>query len=82
MHIVAAMGTPMVALFGPSNPDEWGPRGGQAQVLYKGLDCRACFHPTCERGEQNCMRQLSVEAVCVASVQLLTSGIASSQNIR
>lgn len=82
MHIAAAMGTPMVALFGPSNPDEWGPRGGQAQVLYKGLDCRACFHPTCERGELNCMRQLLVEAVYVASAQLLTSGIASSQNIR
>ena len=82
MHIAAAVGTPMVALFGPSNPDEWGPHGGQAQVLYKGLDCRACFHPTCERGEQNCMRQLSVEAVYVASAQLLASGIASSQNIR
>ncbi len=82
MHIAAAVGTPMVALFGPSNPDEWGPRGSQAQVLYKGLDCRACFHPTCERGEQNCMRQLSVEAVYVASAQRLTPGIASSQNAR
>ena len=82
MHIAAAVGAPMVALFGPSNPDEWGPRGDRVQVLYEGLDCRACFHPTCERGEQNCMKQLSVEAVYVASAQLLASGIASSQNAR
>ena len=59
MHIASAVGTPVVALFGPSNPREWGPRGGPVEVLYKGIDCRACFHPTCQRGEQNCMKQLS-----------------------
>ena len=75
MHLAAAVGTPMVALFGPSNPDEWGPRGGRMKVLYKGLDCRACFHPTCERGELNCMKQLSVEAVYTAASQLLASGV-------
>ena len=82
MHIAAAVGTPMVALFGPSNPDEWGPRGDRMKVLYKGLDCRACFHPTCERGELNCMQQLSVEAVYAASSQLLASGVPSDQNPR
>ncbi|OGW48180.1 MAG: hypothetical protein A2V62_08290 [Nitrospirae bacterium RBG_19FT_COMBO_58_9] len=63
MHIAAAVGTPMVALFGPSNPDEWGPRGGPAEVIYKGLDCRVCFHPTCLRGEENCMKQIGLGEV-------------------
>lgn len=71
MHIAAAVGTPMVALFGPSNPDEWGPRGGAVEVIYKGLDCRICFHPTCLRGEQNCMRQISVEEVFAAVSRLI-----------
>ena len=75
MHIVAAVGTSMVALFGPSNPVEWGPRGGLAQVLYKGLDCRTCFHPTCKRGEQNCMRQISVSEVQAAALHLLSSSV-------
>lgn len=61
----------MVALFGPSNPDEWGPRGGAVEVIYKGLDCRICFHPTCLRGEQNCMRQISVEEVFAAVSRLI-----------
>ena len=71
MHMAAALGTPVVGLFGPSNPAEWGPRGAPSEVLYKGLDCRRCFHPTCERGEQSCMRMISVEEVFVAAERLL-----------
>ncbi len=71
MHMAAALGTPVVALFGPSDPSVWGPRGERAEVLYKGLDCRRCFHPTCERGEDNCMKQISVEEVFAAVQRLL-----------
>jgi len=69
MHIAAAVGTPVVGLFGPSNPIEWGPRGENVKAMYKGLDCRACFHPTCQRGEQNCMKQISVEEVFRAVIE-------------
>ena len=71
MHIASAVGTPVVALFGPSNPREWGPRGGPVEVLYKELDCRSCFHPTCIRGEENCMRLIAVDEVMSASGRLL-----------
>ncbi len=63
MHIAAAVGTPIVGLFGPSDPVEWAPRGTQAEICYKGMDCRQCFHPTCMRGEQSCMKQISVDEV-------------------
>ena len=69
MHIAAAVGTPVVGLFGPSNPLEWGPRGGSTEVIYKGLDCRVCFHPTCQRGEQNCMNLIPVDEVMNAAVR-------------
>jgi predicted lipopolysaccharide heptosyltransferase III len=71
MHIAAAVGTPVVGLFGPSNPIEWGPRGGRAETIYKGLDCRICFHPTCRRGEENCMKLITVEEVMAAAMRLL-----------
>jgi lipopolysaccharide heptosyltransferase II len=71
MHMAAALGVPVVALFGPSNPAEWGPRGARVEVLYKGLDCRRCFHPTCTRGEESCMRQITVDEVSAAAGRLL-----------
>jgi heptosyltransferase III len=73
MHIAAAVGVPVVGLFGPSNPIEWGPRGGPAETIYKGLDCRICFHPTCRRGEENCMKLITVEEVVAAAVRQLES---------
>jgi heptosyltransferase-3 len=73
MHIAAAVGAPVVGLFGPSNPMEWGPRGGPAETIYKGLDCRTCFHPTCRRGEENCMKLITVEEVVAAAVRQLES---------
>ena len=74
MHIASAVGTPVVALFGPSSPREWGPRGGPVEVLYKHLDCRSCVHPTCTRGEENCMRLIAVHEVIAAVQRLLLAG--------
>jgi predicted lipopolysaccharide heptosyltransferase III len=71
MHIASVVGTPVVALFGPSNPREWGPRGGPVELLYKEIDCRTCFHPTCTRGEENCMKLITVHEVCAAAERLL-----------
>ena len=74
MDIDAEVDTSVVGLFGPSNPREWAPRGGPAEILYKEIDCRICFHPTCMRGEENCMRRISVEEVCAAAQKLLLAG--------
>jgi heptosyltransferase-3 len=74
MHMAAAVGIPVVGLFGPSDPAEWGPRGTRSEVLYKGLDCRRCFHPTCDQGEASCMKQISVEEVFAAATRCLAEG--------
>ena len=74
MHMAAALGVPVLALFGPSNPSEWGPRGARTEVIYKGLDCRRCFHPTCTRGEESCMKQITVDEVFAAAGKLLAQG--------
>ena len=79
MHVASAVGTPVVALFGPSNPREWGPRGGPVEILHKEIDCRSCFHPTCIRGEENCMRLIAVHEVVVAAQRLLPVGKVDSE---
>jgi heptosyltransferase-3 len=63
MHMAAALGVPVIGLFGPSDPGVWGPWGDGHRTFYKGLDCRACFHPDCFRGEQNCMRLITLDEV-------------------
>jgi len=63
MHMAAALRVPVIGLFGPSDPAVWGPWGDGHRTFYKGLDCRACFHPDCFRGEQNCMRLIALEEV-------------------
>ena len=71
MHMAAAVGCPVVALFGPSNPAVWGARGKSIRIIYKGLDCSECFHPGCFRGEQSCMKLITVEEVLEAAQEFL-----------
>jgi ADP-heptose:LPS heptosyltransferase len=67
MHIAAAVGAPVVALFGPTNPAEWGPWGEKHAALYKGVDCRECWQKSaCVRGEGNCLRQITVDEAMIA----------------
>jgi heptosyltransferase-1 len=62
IHIAAAMGTPVVALYGPTSPTRTGPYGKQHTVLTSGLPCSPCFSRKCDLGVL-CMREISVETV-------------------
>ena len=73
MHMAAALHVPVIGLFGPSDPVVWGPWGEGHRTFYKNVDCRACFHPDCFRGEENCMRQISVDEVWDAVKERLHS---------
>jgi predicted lipopolysaccharide heptosyltransferase III len=73
MHMAAALRVPVIGLFGPSDPAVWGPWGAGHRTFYKGLDCRACFHPDCFRGEQNCMRLITLQEVWEAVLPSLVS---------
>ncbi|HEX7120350.1 MAG TPA: glycosyltransferase family 9 protein [Longimicrobiales bacterium] len=70
MHLATAVGTPVVALFGPT-VREFGffPYGGPATVLERPLPCRPCSThggPACPLGHHACMRGIEVEAVAAA----------------
>jgi ADP-heptose:LPS heptosyltransferase len=43
MHLAALMGTPVVALFGPTAPLHYGPRGDRHIVMYRDLYCSPCL---------------------------------------
>lgn len=61
MHLAAALGTPVVALFGPTAPWRTGPFGREHRVLRVDRDCSPCFEKTCDTAE--CMAVIEVEDV-------------------
>jgi len=70
MHIAACMGTPIVAIFGPTRPELQGPVGTRALVVRKtDLDCLGCNLTKCPIGNP-CMEELSVEQVYSSVVAL------------
>lgn len=69
MHLAAAVGTPVLALFGPTDPVRTGPYGGGHRVVRRGLPCMPCFQRRCETG--NCMGEIDVEEVFTAAKEML-----------
>ncbi|MBI3016362.1 MAG: putative lipopolysaccharide heptosyltransferase III [Candidatus Tectomicrobia bacterium] len=47
MHIAAAVGTPVIALFGPSGEHQWGPWGEEHTVVAQPFPCRPCGQDGC-----------------------------------
>src|SRR5205823_6438746 len=60
-HLAAALGTPVVALFGPTNPRLTAPRGPVA-VIRGDAPCAPCFYRTCPI-DHPCMRAIEATAV-------------------
>jgi heptosyltransferase-3 len=74
MHIAAAMGTPTVALFGPSGDKEWGPWLVPHRVVAADFSCRPCGLDGCGGGKvSECLTTLPVERVLAACEELLAS---------
>ena len=63
MHLAAAVGTPVVAIFGPTNPVLQGPVGEQHIVVRnEGLSCLGCNYTECPIGHP-CMLELTEDRV-------------------
>lgn len=63
MHVAAATGRPLVALFGPSSPDHTPPLSNKAITLTHPVPCHPCFQRECPLQHQACLSELSVSQV-------------------
>ncbi len=63
MHVAAAVGVPLVAIYGSSTPDYTPPMTSRQRILYLRLSCSPCFERTCPLGHYNCLRQILPEQV-------------------
>ncbi len=69
MHIASAVGTPVVAIFGPTDPGYTGPFGGRSVVITSGAECSPCRRRRCE--DMRCMKDIRVEEVYEKAVRSL-----------
>lgn len=58
MHVAAAYGRPLVAVFGSSDPRHTPPRSPRARVEWLHLECSPCFARECPLGHLNCLNQI------------------------
>ena len=75
-HLAAAVGTLAIALFGPTDPVVWGPRGKNVSIIRGETECSPCTQETlrgCTR--QRCLENIEVETVCDAVQKLVSEGL-------
>ncbi len=71
LHIASAVGTPTVALFGPTDPRRNGAYGENHRVLIHSRDCGNCYKRTCKKNP--CMLDITSNAVFKVSCEVLNT---------
>jgi heptosyltransferase-2 len=72
MHLAAALGTPVVALFGSSNPAWTGPLGEHHKVLHHPPPGSPCYRPTCRYDHYRCLEATTTNEVVDSTAGVLS----------
>ena len=72
MHIAAAVGTPTIALFGPTSPTRHRPYGKRHCVIEKSVACRPCYKRVCKLKDTPnlCMTEINAEEVIEKIIEI------------
>ena len=63
MHVAAATGTHVIAVYGGSDPKHTPPLTKHADILFTALECWPCMKRTCRFGHYNCLKQVAPDNV-------------------
>jgi heptosyltransferase-2 len=63
MHISAAVGAKVIAVYGSSSPDYTPPLTDKLTMVHTDIECRPCFKRECPLGHMNCLNKLGSEQV-------------------
>jgi heptosyltransferase II len=73
MHVAAAVGVPVVAIFGPTNPEATAPLTPRGTVVRRAVFCSPCYLRECPI-DHRCMLQIDVETVFQAVKKQVANG--------
>ncbi|MDE0186034.1 MAG: glycosyltransferase family 9 protein [Candidatus Poribacteria bacterium] len=72
MHLAAAVGTQTIGLYGPGNPERFGPVGSHCCTIRRMPDCPPCMGTSCKFGGDGCMKEIEVgEVIRMAEQRLI-----------
>jgi heptosyltransferase-2 len=63
MHVAAALGRPLVAVYGSTDPSFTPPLNNNSRIVRLDLECSPCFKRECPLGHLNCLNQLAASQV-------------------
>ena len=63
MHVAAALGKPLVAIFGSTDPAHTPPLSTNSKIEYLGLSCSPCFERECPLQHLNCLTGLTPDGI-------------------
>ncbi|MEZ9699176.1 lipopolysaccharide heptosyltransferase II [Vibrio sp. 10N.261.46.E12] len=72
MHVSAAVGCNIVAIYGSSSPKYTPPLTTKLQMVHTDIECRPCFKRECPLGHQNCLNKLMPQQV-ISAINSFTS---------
>lgn len=70
LHLACSVGSRVLAIFGPTDPDKYGPTGAYDRVIKKELLCSPCESATCKFNYE-CMRSITPDEVLEAAAAML-----------
>ena len=72
MHVAAAVGTPVVGIFGPTDPSLTGPYGKEHVIFRADIPCSPCFRDHCiNKVHMECMKLITVDQVLAGAKAFL-----------
>lgn len=71
IHLAAAIGVPVLAVFGPTDPRRTGPYGSGHRVITAEVECRPCHRAGCRRERLDCLEQIGPERVVREAIAML-----------
>jgi ADP-heptose:LPS heptosyltransferase len=77
VHLAQAVGTPVVAVFGPTAPGRWGPLPGSGVSIALPLPCAPCSNHgsgACPLGNHACLAELPPEVVADVALAAIRAG--------